>query len=71
MVKFTTINVDGKRVSREFKTAKEVINDWNSEDGTTLPSNDDEVVYAEVDGKEVKCNQFIDLINHLTTNVLQ
>ena len=48
MIKFTTINVNGKEVTREFGSVKEIKKDWYS-DHCTLPMLDDEVVYAEVD----------------------
>ena len=49
MIKFTTINVDGVKVTREFNTAEEVKNEWMS-DECDLPSNDDELIEAEIDG---------------------
>ena len=49
MIKFTTINVDGLKVTREFNSVKEIKQDWYS-DNCSLPANDDEVIYAEIDG---------------------
>ena len=48
MIKFTTINVDGKKITREFETIEEMKKDWHS-NNCTLPMLDDEVIYAEVD----------------------
>ena len=52
MIKFTTINVDGIEITREFNTVDEIKKDWYSDD-CTLPSNDDTVVYAEIDGMQL------------------
>jgi len=61
MIKFTTINVEGKRVEREFNSLAEILKNWWSED-TDLPSNDDEVVECTVDGQAIKAKDFYDLI---------
>lgn len=52
MIKFTTINVDGVEITRTFNTVEEIRKEWYSED-CNLPSNDDEVVYAEIDGMQL------------------
>ena len=52
MIKFTTINVDGLKVTREFNSVEEIKQDWYS-DNCTLPANDDEVIYAEIDGVQL------------------
>ena len=52
MIKFTTINVDGLKVTREFNSVEEIKQDWYS-DNCTLPANDDGVIYAEIDGVQL------------------
>ena len=64
MIKFTTINVDGMEVEREFNTAEEIEKDWYSDD-CSLPANDDEVISAEVDGEEIEAEIFLDIIKAL------
>lgn len=63
-IKFTTINVENIKVSREFKSVAEMKKDWNS-DNCTLPMLDDELVSAEVGGKEFKGNTFADLVSFI------
>ena len=58
MIKFTTVNVDGLNINREFNSIDEMQADWNNPDGTTLPSLDDELVYAEINNKEFKGSTF-------------
>ena len=65
MIKFTTINVDGVEVAREFKTIKELTQEYYS-DNCDLPANDDKIVYAELDGIRLYYPQFFeDLIEEL------
>jgi len=64
MIRFKTINVDGKEITREFKTIEEVENDFFSED-CTLPQNDDEVIEAEYDGEKIEAKIFLDVIQAL------
>jgi hypothetical protein len=65
MIKFTTINVDGLEITREFKTIKALKNEYYSND-CDLPANDDEVVFAEVDGVQLHYPKtFEDLIDEL------
>lgn len=64
MIKFKTINVDDIEVAREFDTVEEIKNDWYSDD-CTLPMGDDEVVYAEIDGKKIEAEIFDDIIKAL------
>ena len=65
MIKFTTINVDEKEVTREFESVEEIKKDWHS-DNCTLPMLDDEVVYAEVDGVILHYPKvFADLVEEL------
>lgn len=52
MIKFTTINVDGLKITRDFNSVEEIKQDWYS-DNCTLPANDDEVIYAEIDGVQL------------------
>ena len=65
MIRFKTINVDGIEIEREFNTADEIKKDWYSEEGTTLPANDDEVVFAEVNGEKIEAEVFEDIIDAL------
>lgn len=51
LIKFTTINVDGKEITREFDSVDEMRADWNAESGTTLPSLDDKLLEASIDEK--------------------
>jgi hypothetical protein len=65
MIKLTTINIDGVEVTREFNTVEEIKKDWYS-DNCTLPANDDEVVYAELDGIQLHYPKiFEDLMDEL------
>lgn len=65
MIKFTTINVDGLEITREFKTIKELKNEYYS-DNCDLPANDDEVVFAEFDGERLHYPKtFEDLMDEL------
>lgn len=52
MIKFTTINVDGVEVTREFDTVEDLKRVFYSED-CDLPAGDDEVIYAELDGVQL------------------
>lgn len=61
MIKFKTINVDGMAIEREFNNVEEINNDWYSDD-CTLPMLDDEVVFAEIDGKNIEANVFEDIL---------
>lgn len=60
MIKFKTINVDGVEIAREFNTVEEIKNDYYSDD-CTLPMCDDEVIYAEIDGKKIEAKIFEDV----------
>ena len=65
MIKFTTINVDGIKITREFNTVEEIKKDWYSDD-CTLPANDDEIIYAELDGIQLHYPKiFEDLLDEL------
>lgn len=61
MIRFTTVNVDGLEVTRQFNSADEMVEDWNREDGTTLPSLDDTLIKADVDGVKIEGETFADL----------
>lgn len=61
MIKFKTINVDGVEIEREF-TMADFKNDWLSDD-CSLPMCDDEVVYAEIDGKKIEAKIFEDVVH--------
>lgn len=60
MIRFTTINVDDVAILRTFNTLDEMKADWESEDGTTLPSLDDELVFGEINGVKVTGKTFND-----------
>lgn len=60
MIRFTTINVDDVAIPRTFNTLDEMKADWESEDGTTLPSLDDELVFGEINGVKVNGKTFND-----------
>ena len=60
-VKFTTVNVDNIRISRTFMNVAEMRKDWHDERGTTLPSLDDKLVSAEVNGEVFNGETFEDL----------
>lgn len=60
MIRFTTINVDGIAVPRTFNTVEEMRVDWENEEGTTLPSLDDELVFGEINGVKVNGKTFND-----------
>lgn len=65
MIKFTTVNVDGVRIPRIFMDINEMKADWNDPNGTSLPSLDDQLVRAEVDGNKFIGKTFADLVNVL------
>ena len=65
MIKFTTVNVDGVRIPRIFMDINEMKEDWNDPNGTSLPSLDDQLVRAEVDGNKFIGKTFADLVNVL------
>lgn len=52
MLNFESVNCDGKHINWEFNTLEEVHRLFWSED-CPLPSNDDLIVHAELDGKEL------------------
>ena len=60
-VKFTTVNVDNIRISRTFMSVEEMRKDWHDERGTTLPSLDDKLISAEVNGEAFNGETFEDL----------
>jgi hypothetical protein len=59
MVKFKTINVDGVEIERNL-TVEDFKNDCLSDD-CSLPMCDDEVIYAEIDGKKIEAKIFEDV----------
>lgn len=65
MLNFESVNCDGKHINWEFNTLEEVHRLFWSED-CPLPSNDDLIVHAELDGKPLpKCIAFLDLLRML------
>ena len=70
MIKFTTINVDGVEVTREFKSIKDLRKEYYSDD-CDLPANDDKIVYAEVEGCKLHYPKiFEDLIDELGIKIM-
>lgn len=63
-IKFTTINVDGLKVSREFENIRDLKNEYYSSN-CDLPANDDEVIYAELYGNQLQISTFEDLLQEL------
>lgn len=61
MLKFKTVNVDGKIREWEFTYIEDMLKIWLS-DECTLPANDDEVVLAEFNGEKIKAKIFEDII---------
>lgn len=62
MLKFKTVNIDGEVRNWEFEYIEDMLKNWLS-DNCTLPSNDDEVLFAEFNGEELKARVFEDIIN--------
>lgn len=65
MIKFTTVNVDGVKIPRIFIDINEMKADWNDPNGTSLPSLDDQLVSAEIDGNKFIGKTFDDLVKVL------
>lgn len=61
MLKFQTINIDGKVRNWEFEYIEDMLKNWLSDD-CTLPANDDEVVFAEFNGEKIEAEIFEDII---------
>lgn len=61
MLRFQTINVDGEIRNWEFECIEEMLKNWLSDD-CTLPANDDEVVFAELNGEKIEAEIFEDII---------
>ena len=61
MLKFKTINIDGEIRNWEFEYIEDMLKNWMSDD-CTLPANDDEVVFAEFNGKKIEAEVFEDII---------
>lgn len=65
MLNFESVNCDGKHINWEFNTPNEVHRLFWS-DTCPLPSNDDPIVHAELDGKPLpQCKAFLDLLHML------
>lgn len=65
MLNFESVNCDGKHIKWEFNTPNEVHRLFWS-DTCPLPSNDDPIVHAELDGKPLpQCKVFLDLLHML------
>lgn len=65
MLNFESVNCDGKHIKWEFNTPNEVHRLFWS-DTCPLPSNDDPIVHAELDGKPLpQCKAFLDLLRML------
>lgn len=61
MLRFQTINVDGEVRNWKFKCIEDMLKNWLSDD-CTLPANDDEVVFAELNGEKIEAEIFEDII---------
>lgn len=65
MLNFESVNCDGKHIKWEFNTPNEVHRLFWS-DTCPLPSNDDPIVHAELDGKPLpQYKVFLDLLHML------
>lgn len=65
MLNFESVNCDGKHIKWEFNIPNEVHRLFWS-DTCPLPSNDDPIVHAELDGKPLpQCKAFLDLLHML------
>lgn len=67
MIRIKTINVDGVEVERTFDSVADILkNWWDEENGTDLPSGDDEVLELTMDGKSIRSlKHFAELIQEL------
>lgn len=65
MLHFETINVDGHRKVWDFDTVEELKELYLTEGDYILPSNDDEVTYAVLDGERLSSETFLDLMLEL------
>lgn len=57
MIEFTTINADGIKVTRQFRSCEEILASWWGSEMTDLPAGDDSVVDFRIDGKQVKLQE--------------
>lgn len=64
-IQFTTKNVDGEIITRQFRSVNAIADNWLSEN-CDLPANDDEVLEFRICGVPiVGCKQFEDVLSAL------
>lgn len=57
MIEFTTINVDGIRVTRQFRSCEEILTCWWESEMNDLPASDDNIVDFRIDGEQVRLQE--------------
>lgn len=67
MIKFTTVNIDGIQITRNFNNFEEILREWYS-DNCDLPANDDCLISAEINGEKIMVETFEEFINVLRNN---
>ena len=55
MVKFKTVNAEGKKRCWKFKAPRQIINGWRRKD-CPLPESDDKLIKLEIDEKTIELN---------------
>ena len=67
MIRFKTLNADGKEIQYEYKDAKELETIWRSDDiEMNVPENDAPIYDVEIDGKsDIREATFEDLLTYL------
>lgn len=63
-IHFETINIDGNKVVWDFDNAKEIIDNWYSDD-CFLPANDDPVTSAVICSVNVDCSHGLDFCDFI------
>lgn len=63
-IHFETINIDGNKVVWDFDNAKEIIDNWCSDD-CFLPANDDPVTSVVICGVNVDCSHGLDFCDFI------
>lgn len=67
LIIFKTINCDDLEVNMTFDNVKELQKEWDSE-VCDVPCLDDELIYAEIYGKQVGGKTFDDVMKYLVVN---
>lgn len=67
MIRFKTLNADGKEIQYEYKDAKELETIWRSDDiEMNVPENDAPIYDVEIDSKsDIREAIFEDLLTYL------